>query len=354
MAEQLQAILEYIHADVAERATRRTRDELRTTRETLVRATRVCDGSAPAAVREWIQDVEIAAKYFPAGTRDADVRHVVAATLQGPMRRCYERFLAAQPDRDNVSWEAIREHLRRAYLTQDEEEFLKTQLERLTQSAYESNAAFSRRYEELAEQAYPPALRNDTVEKLILTGYLRGLRSAELVKRLVQEANPTDLTGAMAAVEQYSAQEEYLQRVVANRPEAGRGDEMEVGEVKSSKTETMAEKSAMQHVCAKMDELSRKVAGLQREFTRLSARTRAAGAAEASAAPAPVMGRGRGMRAGPAAAAPARRPGEPIKCYECNRPGHIGRDCEVRKARLAAEVAAIEDAEEEEDWGNAQ
>jgi hypothetical protein len=83
--------------------------------DTHTTSTRTCHGSSIPLVREWIHDVNMAHAYFPVATADSEVQKIIMATLQGPMRRYYERFLDAQPARNNVTWAAVRLSLKTAY-----------------------------------------------------------------------------------------------------------------------------------------------------------------------------------------------------------------------------------------------
>lgn len=327
MAEQLNAILAYLEQDVNDREARRTQDSRKGVRNQLIKATRVCDGSSAAAVRDWIRDVEVTRPYFTVHNRDADTLHVVSSTLQGPMRHCYERFMSAQPNRGNVAWEAVKAHLRKAYLTQDEDEFLRSRLEKLKQGAYVSNAAYGRDFQELADQAYPNEQRNGAVDKIILNLYMTGLRNQELVRRLIQEIEPDNLQEAMEAVELFSAQEERVQRLWKKSPLVPDDNAMEIGEA------TSAEAKKLDQLISKMDAMSHKVTGLQTEVakikTQASANPRRSPTMQQPRRPADVPNHRPRPGKGPSYTAD----GQPI-CYECGKPGHIGRNCEVRQRRF--------------------
>ena len=75
----------------------RSRTDRRYTVEQQTKNTCTCDGTSILAVREWLQDIVLVRPYFSFQHQDEDTLKVVAASLQGPMRRCYERFMASQP-----------------------------------------------------------------------------------------------------------------------------------------------------------------------------------------------------------------------------------------------------------------
>jgi hypothetical protein len=139
------------------------------------KATPLCDGSSTKLVRAWFKAVEMARPYFTLATHDEDTHFLIVSSLSGSMRSCYEHFQAAQGDRDNVTWEAVRTHLREAYLTTDEQEHLRSELKHIKQGSFESCTAYGRRFREAAHQAYEPAERNEIVHKLLLSVYIRGL-----------------------------------------------------------------------------------------------------------------------------------------------------------------------------------
>ena len=136
-----------------------------------IKATTPCSGVTSMAVREWIQDIELTRPYFAphlaephlSVAKNIDTLAVFGATLQGPMRRCYERFMEAQNNRRAVTWQMVKTHLSQAYLTADEQEYLKSALEKTRQRAEETNGSYGRRYVEAVAYAYPPTDRNDAI-----------------------------------------------------------------------------------------------------------------------------------------------------------------------------------------------
>ena len=130
------------------------------------------------------------------------------------MRSCYEHFQAAQEARDEVTWEAVRTHLQDAYLTADEKEHMRSELEHIKQGAFETCAIYGRRFREAAHQAYATADRNAVVHKLLLDVYLRGLRDKPLVHKLIMESNPATLDKAFDIVAEFIARKERMTRVL--------------------------------------------------------------------------------------------------------------------------------------------
>ena len=189
---------------------------------------RPCDGANAAAVREYLTEIELARPYV--GHDDVAVNKIVANTAQGGLKKSYERFMSAQANRDNVAWAAVRNHLRAAFLSQDEQEHLRTALERVKQTQYEGNTAYTRRFLESADDAYPPGERTAGDERVLLNNYVRGLKEAKVVERLVQETRPNTLEEAILGVEQFTADLERFQRF-GWAPESGEPESMEVNAI---------------------------------------------------------------------------------------------------------------------------
>jgi hypothetical protein len=325
-------------------ATLATRRDNQRTQERLVdthiKSTRTCDGSSIPLVREWLHDVDMAYPYFPLATADLDIQKLVMATIQGAMRRYYEHFMDQQPDRRNVTWAAIRTSFKQAYLTPDEAEFLRSELKTIKQTAYETTAAYARRFVEAANAAYDQTELNDIVQNMVLERYVKGLRSKTLRRRLILETQPTTVEQAVLAVEAFAASEERLKRMTPE-DEANAGDEtpMEIGAIRGptpSPQLDLQTPPADSAVAAALLTLNRQMQGIQKEITKLKA------ISLTSATPfvAPLVAPG---PATPAVAAPT----EPLRypshapdgrqvCYECGGLGHIGKNCEHRRRRLAS------------------
>ena len=317
----------------------RSRTDRRYTVEQQIKNTRTCDGTSIPAVREWLQDIVLVRPYFSLQHQDEDTLKVVAASLQGPMRRCYERFMSSQLDRTNVTWNAVKVMIEASYLTADECEHLRSELEKIGQTAYETTGSYSRRFVESAGQAYPVGERNAVVQRLVLERYIRGLRKSGLVRRLVQEKDPQTVDEAILAVEGFTVQEERLKRMMDTKTQESAGEEkMEVGEVAQQQTAPPTlPTSSMDTLNTSVSALSRQLQGLHKEMAKLKGQT-----LYVSPPPTPAP---RPPQAAIEAVGRQQQPqfqnyqhawtpdGQPI-CFECKQPGHMGRDCEVRRRRL--------------------
>ena len=67
-----------------------------------------------------------------------------------------------------VPWNDVRIHLSTQFLNVDEASALRDEIEQLRQSAYEPEVSYSRRYREVADVAYPEALRNADQERILV------------------------------------------------------------------------------------------------------------------------------------------------------------------------------------------
>ena len=222
----------------------------------LVKRVRVADGSVPHLVREWIEDIEMCGPYI--NNDDASFRSIVEETIQGTLRRAYERFMSGQANRQAVTWAAIRTHVRAAFLTIDEDEYLRSQVERVRQTAYEGNVAYGRRFQETADRAYPIANRAPAEERIILTAYIKGLRNKDIVKRLVQETRPDTLAAALTAIEEFTADEERFKRY-GWLPTERKEEPMEVS--------SLAENSKINETLSK---LTRQLSGMESSFSDMA------------------------------------------------------------------------------------
>lgn len=273
--------------------------------KTQSRRVRVCDGSTSAAVREWIDDIEMARHYLP---DDEAVCEVVANTAQGSLRKAYERFMQAQADRSQVTWKAVKKHLRAGFLSADEDEYLRTAMEKVKQTDFETTAAYARRFLEAADSAYSQDKRNLAENRIILTAYIRGLHNRDMVKRLVQEARPATVEEAVQAVERFAADEERLVRY--GWSDDTTHEPMEIGEVQTAKT-------AMTEA---LEKLTRQVNGLQREFSRMKA-------AQKSPDAKPILKMKKNLGKWKKAWT---EDGRPV-CFECGEAGHMGKECRAKK-----------------------
>ena len=149
---------QFIVAEQADRAA--TRDELmaqhndrqRELRETFerqkaeyqVKKVPACDGATGKSVRDWIREVEITIAY------SLRTVFIAAQSAEGALRREIEHFLNTTPDKNQVTWPQLRQHLQNSFLSRHEMERLLDEVDNVKQSAYETLSAYGRRFRDTA------------------------------------------------------------------------------------------------------------------------------------------------------------------------------------------------------------
>lgn len=293
-----------------------------------------CDGSSTRKLREWFREIELTVPYSNKTVL------IASLTAEGPLRSQLEKYLSEQPQRDQVTWDALKQELQTQFLSQHEAERLRDEVEKVKQEAYETTAAYGRRFREAADLGYPAAQRNADQQRLMLRCYMRGLKNRELVGRLVQEARPADYLDAITAVAQYESDRYNIHRALHGvDPTERTGEEaMEVNSLREPARGAAGNNEAMTEALAK---LQRQVAGLSREFTKLKAGGRDArptGAAASSSRPPGSQDRRRTGPARPQGGQKGTRKPSPFKftedgrpiCAHCDKPGHVKAECRSR------------------------
>ena len=179
--------------------------------QAVIRQTTMCDGTSTAGVRAWFKEIELAG-----GEMGAENQVEIAArTADGSLRWELERYITgvlatnnAIKARFNVPWADVKAHIRTSFLNVDESGALCDEVEKTRQSAYELEASFSRRFQEVADAAYPGDVRNDDQNRILIRAFARRLRSYQLARKLVEEGNPTTLEEAFTTLAGYSARKD--------------------------------------------------------------------------------------------------------------------------------------------------
>ena len=322
-----------------------------------VATTRKCDGTSIPMVREWLLEIQMARAYFTVANKEEDTRKLVVKTLQGPMRRFHEAFLDDQADRNNVTWAAIKTSLKSAYLTPDETEYLRSELERIKQSAYETSGAYARRYSEAANMAYCKDDRNEVVQNVVLEKYIKGLRCNALKKRLIEEAKPKTIDEAMLAVQDFTAQAERLKRMVTHGSDKeenqnSREEPMEVGAMAAPPTHSPRNSASnsdalLLQLAESMETMNRQMQGVQKEMAKLKAQTLYAKPHTSSNT---TNTTNSNQNATTQPTKTISKHANPLLrwtvdnqfiCIECEGIGHIGKECNVRRRRIEREQGMI-------------
>jgi hypothetical protein len=281
-----------------------------------------CDGSSPQRLREWFRDIDMTKSYT------ARTVYVASLTAEGALRVELEKYLNSLANRANATWDGLRVHLQKSFLSQHEAERLRDEVETVIRQPYETTTSYGRRFSEAADIAYPAANRNADQQRVMLRAYMKGLNNEKLVLRLVQERGPADYLEAIEAVAKYEADSYTVYRALNGAAPPERFEEpMEVSEYKSKDVTASAGDTAQKQ----LNDIRRQVTGLSREFTKLMAQGRKPVKGEATREHRQKQqGTSNGYQT------PRRRPplkftsdGKPI-CARCDQPGHMRRECTAR------------------------
>ena len=190
-----------------------------------------------------------------------------------------------------------------------------------SQSAYEPEAGYNRRFREVSDAAYPTADRNDDQNRILIRAYARRLRSSELARKLVEEGAPSTLEEAIKLISGHSTRKDAYARL--SRTE----EPMEVGTI-TPKTPLPILQSAVnpdifqkllksqEQIVTKLEKIALQSRPLAHPKTK-----------PVAAAPQFANRRPRNV----ATTEPRWTPdGRPI-CLHCLAPGHMRRECPQRR-----------------------
>lgn len=267
-----------------------------------IRRTRECDGSLAADVREWVAEIELCVPLL--GQVQGAVLEVAAGTARGPLRKEFERFVGNQVQlqgpggggRPAVPWQAVRDHLRTVFLSQNEGERLRAEVETMTMNSFDTVASYNLKFREAAVAAYPQP-RSADAERTLVHAYIRSLSKYEMKKKVI-ENHPANLDAAMHRAEQVDADHDQCRRLIGDRRE----EPMEVNTVASAPA-----LAALQKQLAQLTTNVGKLSTMQKTQNRSERKERKSSKAWTA-------------------------DGLPI-CYECQRAGHFARDCFRRKGQ---------------------
>ena len=207
---------EYTNGMAVLRTIRTLRRHYEQYKQVLIRQTTPCDGTSSAGVRAWFKDIELAGAEVGAENHIEIAARTAAGSLRWELERYIAGVLATNDQiniRFNVPWADVKAHLWTSFLNVDESSALSDEVEKTRQSAYEPEASFSRQFWEVADAAYPGDGRNDDQNRILIRAFVRGLRSDELARKLVEEDNPTTLEEAFTTLAGYTARKDAYARL---------------------------------------------------------------------------------------------------------------------------------------------
>jgi len=299
-----------------------------------VKRVRACDGTNPASVREFLGEIELSKPYL--NEDQVAIVKLCARLVQGGLKKSFESFMSGQANRDTVTWNAVKKHIRAAFLSADEGEHLKTALERVSQTAYEGNTAYTRRFREAMDDAYPEEERTAGDERVMLNTYMKGLRDAKIVERVVQETRPTTFQEARLGVERFTADTERFSRFgwapvqAAAVPEPMEVDSVgaiqKVGEDPPVNTEGFTVDRFVKALG--IETLSKQLKGVQSELSKVKLMVaNQSGMPKGSNSPTSTPTN---------PSQPRPNPNTPRKetrtCYNCHKVGHLARACRAPRS----------------------
>ena len=86
---------------------------------------------------------------------------MASQSVEGELRREWERYVNDEvEDRQAVTWDDLRKHLQKSFSSPFESECLRDETKQVKQTAYETTAAYCRKFRDAADLGYPAAGRN--------------------------------------------------------------------------------------------------------------------------------------------------------------------------------------------------
>ena len=204
-------------------------------------------------VRSWFQDIKLTLdRVGPLHIGD-----VISRTITGSLHSEVERFIRERlPAHGNIGnqipWVDIKAQITRGFLHVDDTAALRDEVAHTKQSVY----AFSHRFRQITDVAYPPPARNVDQHRMILTAFLRALTRDAFTRKLVAEVHPVTLDEAITSLEVLSEREDEYTRV-------GRTNAPEVQDIQPMEIDYTQCASAL----SSTDELLHKVISSQEKLT---------------------------------------------------------------------------------------
>ena len=136
------------------------------------------DGNNKEALKEWMEAIDRAVKYCNA--TDALTIELVGCLAIGPLAKVIANYLDAQLI-GGQTWAGIKTEIGRAYLSEEENQQQRANLEKIFQKPYEDVKAYGRNFQLAATKAYTDAhFNNAMVQESLIRLFLSGLRDSKI------------------------------------------------------------------------------------------------------------------------------------------------------------------------------
>ena len=266
----------------------------------------VCDGSSQSALREWLRQLRL---IECTQAKDSLYRgEVIFQTASGSLYESYRTFVASTP---NCTIAAVLAHIQSTYLGEDENDVLLTELKKVKQKQGEDLPQYNLRFERAANIAFPRPTAAD--QKTMVNLYLRNARKSSTIDRIFQlDPFPTTLAVAMTNTRVFWEQKKRQERIqreskaeeIANRQE----ESMDISPTEHTKP--TREKKGEPKASAPSALTEKDVIALIKKY--------------ASVAKPPPARSSKGSDRQRTDSKQER------KCFLCNKPGHLRRNCPVQ------------------------
>ena len=159
-----------------------------------------CDGELTSQTRNYLYDIDLLVPQF---TQDPDsIITIVKKTASGSLGREIQRYISdcTTP----VTWLTLKSHIEKTFLSSDEAEVLRQNIESVRQGSAETLASYNRRFREAVRRAYSSQLSPDA-ERTLMKNYLRNLLSPEMARKASLEVSDPSLDKLLQFTEQIEA-----------------------------------------------------------------------------------------------------------------------------------------------------
>ena len=281
-------------------------------------------GESSERFQMWLGDMQRALTQL--GDDDARARTLVLQTLTGPAADYATREIRRNP---GITWTALKTKLDERYSDLADAQFARQRLRRMVQAKTENVQNYFERIMTAATAAYGETkLQDEYVQEELIQVFIDGMTQDNTVKRLIR-LNLKNMDDALkAATQEQQAQKAFSLR----RGYVTEHEPMEVDEVQRHVTNTQGdkEKDLRQGMEEIKSILIRQMAGNPMDVQEVATpqqyiprELRPNPPSTSMSYPPPPLY----QNTRPAALNPGVKPRRTIICYQCNRPGHIRREC---------------------------